>query len=164
MTAPAHAPIPADAADAHDDEDVAAAPLSRMIIAVVALLGLLLSSWLTLYKLGYVGSVQCVVGSCERVQNSPWGVFLGLPVAAYGVGGYGAIMAVALAGVQPRWAGARWPALALFALAAGGLAFTAYLTYLEAAVINAWCQWCLVSAGLITTIFLLTLPGLRRAR
>jgi uncharacterized membrane protein len=150
------------AADAEDG--YAPPPVSRMVIAVLALLGLLLSAWLTLYKLGYVGSVQCALGSCERVQHSPWGVFLGLPVAAWGVGGYAAIFAVALAGVQPRWAGARGPALLLFALASGGLAFTAYLTYIEARVINAWCQWCLVSAGIITAIFLLSLPGLRRAR
>lgn len=162
MTEPAR--LPADADAPGGDDGYAAPPLSRMIVAVLALVGLLLASWLTLYKLGYVGSLQCVVGSCERVQNSPWGTFLGLPVAAWGVGGYAGIFVVALLGVQPRWAGERWPALLLFALAAGGLAFTAYLTYLEAAVIHAWCQWCLVSAGIITLIFLLTLPGLRRAR
>jgi uncharacterized membrane protein len=31
-------------------------------------------------------------------------------------------------------------------------------------VIHAWCQWCVVSAILIVLIFLLSIPGLRRAR
>jgi uncharacterized membrane protein len=55
-------------------------------------------------------------------------------------------------------------ALALFAMASIGLVFTAYLTYLEAFVIHAWCQWCLVSAALVALIFLLSIPGLRYAR
>ena len=48
----------------------------------------------------------------------------------------------------------RWVALGLFATASIGLVFTAYLTYLEAFVIHAWCQWCVVSAVLIAVIFL----------
>ncbi|NIR45309.1 MAG: hypothetical protein GWM93_13890, partial [Gemmatimonadetes bacterium] len=38
------------------------------------------------------------------------------------------------------------------------------LTYLEAAVIEAWCRWCLVSAGIITAIFVTSLLGLREWR
>ncbi len=140
-----------------------APPITRMALAVVALTGLLLSAYLTLYKLGFVGPLQCQVGSCERVQQSPWGVFLGLPVAAWGVLGYLGLFAVALLGLQPRWVRARWVAVGLVAMSALGVAFSAYLTYLEAVVIKAWCQWCVISAILITLIFLLSLPGLRRA-
>jgi uncharacterized membrane protein len=100
----------------------------------------------------------------EKVQSSAYSYFLGLPVAAYGVAGYGALFVVAVLGIQPRWVAARWVALGLFAMAALGLAFTLYLTYLEAMVIEAWCQWCLVSAAIIALTFLFSLPGLRRAR
>ena len=67
-------------------------------------------------------------------------------------------------GLQPAWMRERWVALALFAMAGIGLVFTAYLTYLEAFVIHAWCQWCLVSGALVTLIFLFSIPGLRHAR
>ncbi len=137
---------------------------ARMAIAVLALLGLLIAAYLTLFKLGYMGAIQCSIGGCETVQSSRWAYFLGLPVAAWGVGAYTAILALALLGVQPRFAAARWIALALFAASGVGVVFSAYLTYLEAFVIHAWCQWCVVSAILITLIFLLSIPGLRQAR
>lgn len=147
-----------------DGDEEAAPPASRMVVAVLALAGLFLATWLTMYKLGIVGSIQCTIGGCEKVQGSAYAYFLGLPVAAYGVAGYGALFVAALLGIQPRWAASRGIALAIFGMAAVGVAFTLYLTYLEAMVIHAWCQWCLVSAAIITLIFLFSLPGLRRAR
>ncbi len=141
-----------------------APPASRMAVAVLALVGLFIAGYLALYKLGYFGMIQCGTGGCETVQSSRYAYFLGVPVAVWGVGEYLALLVVALLGVQPRWSGARWVALALFAISAVGVVFTAYLTYLEAAVINAWCRWCIASAVVITLIFLFTIPGLRRAR
>ncbi len=138
--------------------------LARMAIAVLALVGLLIAAYLTLYKMGYLGAIQCSIGGCEKVQASRFAYFMGLPVAAWGIGAYAAILALALAGVQPRFARSRGVALALFGLSAVGVVFSAYLTYLEAFVILAWCQWCVVSAILITLIFLLSIPGLRQAR
>lgn len=135
-----------------------------MAIAVLALVGLLISLYLALHKLGYVGSLQCGVGDCGTVQSSRYSVFLGFPVAYWGIAAYSVFLGLALLGIQPRWVGSRWIALALFAMATVGLAFSAYLTYLEAAVIRAWCQWCVVSAILVALIFLLAIPGLRRAR
>lgn len=139
-------------------------PLTRMAIALLALAGLLISSYLTMYKVGMLGAIQCTIGGCEKVQTSRWATFVGLPVSAWGLGAYLTILVIALLGVQPRFARERWAALALFALSAVGVAFSAYLTYLEAFVIHAWCQWCVISAILITLIFLLSLPGLRQAR
>lgn len=139
-------------------------PVTRMLIAALALVGILVAAYLSMYKFGMLGTIQCTIGGCEKVQTSRWADFLGLPVAAWGLGAYVVILALALAGLQPRWAGSRFIALALFGLSAIGVAFSAWLTYLEAFVIHAWCQWCVVSAILITLIFLLSIPGLRRAR
>lgn len=139
-------------------------PVARMAIAVLALVGLLVAAYLSMYKLGMLGVIQCQIGGCEKVQTSQYAYFLGVPVAYYGVAAYIAILVVAMLGVQPRFERERWVALALFGMSAVGVMFSAYLTYLEAAVIHAWCQWCVVSAVLITLIFLLSLPGLRQAR
>jgi uncharacterized membrane protein len=139
-------------------------PLARMAIAVLALVGLMVAVYLSMYKLGYLGIIQCQFGSCETVQASRYALFLGRPVAVWGVGAYIAILAVAIVGTQPRFARERWVALSLFAMSLVGVLFSAYLTYLEAAVIHAWCQWCVISAILITLIFLLSVPGLRQAR
>lgn len=139
-------------------------PLGRMAIALLSLLGLLIAGYLSLYKLGYLGFIQCGAGGCETVQASEYALFLGQPVALWGVGAYAVLLVLALIGVQPRFAEERWVALALFGVSGVGVVFSAYLTYLEAMVIHAWCQWCVVSAVLITLIFLLSLPGLRAAR
>ena len=52
--------------------------------------------------------------------------------------------------------------LALLALLSGlGVGFTLYLTYLEFAVIEAWCRWCVSSAAIISAIFVASVVGLR---
>jgi uncharacterized membrane protein len=139
-------------------------PASRMGVAVLSLIGTLVSAYLTLYKLGYLGSIQCGAGGCEVVQASEYSMLFGLPVALWGMGTYLILLGVALLGLQPRWVAERWIALALFGLSAFGVAFSAYLTYLSGVVIGAFCQWCLVSAVTITLTFAFTIPGLRAAR
>lgn len=135
-----------------------------MGIAILSLLGLLVSGYLTLYKLGYLGVIQCTTGGCETVQSSQYSLFLGFPVALWGMGAYALLLLLALLGLEPSRAGDRRIALGIFGIAAVGVAFSGWLTYLEALVIHAWCQWCVVSAVLITLIFLLSLPGLRATR
>ena len=138
--------------------------IHRMITATLALAGFFVALYLSLWKLGIVGSLACGTGGCEYVQTSSYALVLGVPVAFYGVAGYLAMLAVSLAGLQPHWVGRREPTLVLVALSGAGVAFSAYLTYLEAAVIHAWCRWCLVSAAIITAIFLVSLMGVRKGQ
>jgi uncharacterized membrane protein len=139
-------------------------PATRMAIAVLALLGLFVSLYLSMFKWGLMGAIQCSIGGCQTVQNSPWSMFLGQPVAVWGLGAYLTLLALAIVGLQPRFVNERWVALAIFGISAVGVLFSAWLTYLEAAVIHAWCQWCVISAILITLIFFLSVSGLKRAR
>jgi uncharacterized membrane protein len=153
------------------EEIVAPPPISRMAIAVLALIGLFVSGYLSLYNLGLLGVIQCGIGGCMVVQSSAYAWFpprtvsdVGIPVATMGIIAYATLLLIALVGVQPRWVTSRWIAMALFGFSAVGVLFSAWLTYLEAAVIHAWCQWCVVSAIIITLIFLLSIPGFRAAR
>ncbi len=136
----------------------------RMVTATLALIGLLVALYLWLWKVGALGVMVCGTGGCETVQLSEYADFLGLPVALYGVVGYLAMFVVSLVGLQPAWAARRGPTLALVALAGVGVLFSGYLTYLEAAVIRAWCRWCVVSAVIVTAILLAALVGLRAER
>lgn len=134
----------------------------RMAAAVLALAGLLLSLYLTLHRLGLTGPLTCGAdNSCDKVQSSVYADFLGLPVAAFGVGGYLALLVVALVGLQPRYVRRRAPTLLLVGLSALGVLFTAYLKYLEIFKIGAICRWCLVSAVLITAILIVSGAGMR---
>jgi uncharacterized membrane protein len=156
--------VPEDARVDGVEEAYAAPPVSRMAIAVLALIGVFDAAYLSMYKLGVIGGLVCQVGSCEQVQNSPQAALLGIPVSVLGLGAYLALLALALVGVQPRFAADRRIALALTAISGIGVLFSAYLTYVEARVIYMWCQYCVISAILVTLIFLLSLAGLRGAR
>lgn len=136
-----------------------------MAAAVLALAGLLLSVYLMLHQLGVGGSLACGgSGSCERVQASPYAWLFGLPVSAYGVGGYAAILGTALAGLQPRWITSRTPTRLLVLLSAGGVAFTVYLKWLELFRIHAVCRWCVGSAVIITATLVVSVAGVRSER
>jgi len=137
-------------------------PRNRMLVAILALLGLLVSLYMLAYALGWAGTLICTVGDCERVQSSPFSRIGPFPVAAFGVLGYLVLMAVSLSGLQPASRGSRTVPLALLAGGLLGVAFSAYLTYLEAFVIRAWCQWCVSSAVIMVLAFLASLPELRR--
>ena len=147
------------------EEDVPAAPpVNRMAIAVLALIGLLMSVYLTLHKFGYIGTLACGTGSCDTVQTSPWAVFMGIPVPVMGVVGYLVLLILAIVGLQSAYAESRKLAFVLFVLADTALVFTIYLTYLEAFVINAWCRWCIGSALIVTLIWIFSLPELLKLR
>jgi uncharacterized membrane protein len=146
------------------EADVAAPAVNRMAVATLALVGLLISSYMAAYKYGLIGAIACGSGGCSMVQNSPWAVLFGIPVPVIGLAGYAALLATAMAGLQPRLAHSRTVAVVLVGGAAIGLSFSAYLTYLEAFVIHAWCRWCIVSAVLAVLIFIFTIPEFRRLR
>ena len=125
----------------------------RQIMALLSLAGLFLGAYLTLYHYGYIGSLACNVGSCEKVQNSRWAMFLGVPVALWGVGFYVTMLVLTVAGMQERYEDSPKLAAALVALTGWGVVFTAWLNYLEGFVIHAWCEFCLGSAALVLLLF-----------
>lgn len=135
-----------------------------MGIAVLALVGVLISIYMSAYHFGWLGSIMCGTGGCERVQSSPWANFAGVPVPVIGFLGYGALLVLSILGMQERFEEDRRIPLLLVIGAVIGVGFSAYLTYLEAAVIHAWCRWCVVSAILATLIFLFTVPEFGRLR
>lgn len=124
-----------------------------MALAALALAGVFLAAYLTMYKLGMIGELSCSVGECETVNLSRWATFMGLPVAAWGMGFYATVFLVAFLGTTERLAGAAWVSGVLLALTGWGVLFSAWLTWLELFVIGAICMWCVISALLATTLF-----------
>ena len=135
---------------------------SRQAIALLALVGCFVALYLWLHALGVGGPLQCGTGGCDTVQTSRWAVFLGLPVAFYGVVGYFVILVVALAALRPAGLVQRKWNVVLVGLASVGVLFTIYLTYLELFVIHAICRWCVASAVIIAAIWVASVVGLRR--
>jgi uncharacterized membrane protein len=135
----------------------------RMGAALMSLLGLFVSAYLYLYKIGRIGTMACGSGECETVQTSAYSRFLGIEVALIGVVGYALLFAVALVALQPGFATSDGPVRLLTLLAGGGVLFSAYLTYLELFVIHAICRWCVGSAVIIVSVLVLALLGRRHS-
>jgi uncharacterized membrane protein len=126
-----------------------------MLIAVLGLIGLFVAMYLLLFKLGIIGSLTCKIDGCEKVNTSPWAVFLGQPVALWGVLYYAGTFVAAYGATLERFADDRRAALLLVVLTAWGVLFSAYLTYLELAVIHAVCLYCVISAVIVCVMFAL---------
>jgi uncharacterized membrane protein len=135
-----------------------------MIVAALALVGIFISLYLTLYKLGVIGELSCSIGSCETVNTSKWSRFLGLPVAAWGLLFYLDVFLVALVGTIERFEDEPVVSAILTGEAAVGVLFSAWLTYLELGVIHAICVWCVTSAVIVTAILLVSIADLREVR
>ncbi len=130
-------------------------------MAMLALAGIFVALYLLLYKMGVIGNLCCSIGSCETVNLSKWATFLGAPVAAWGVGFYVVMFGLALASLQDRYADSLGMSKVLALVSGAGAAFSAWLTFLELFVIHAICQWCVVSAIIVTLIFVVALLDLR---
>lgn len=137
-------------------------PRNRMVVAVLSLVGLFVALYLMAHSLGWTGSLICGIGECATVQSSTYAWVGPIPVSGIGVAGYAALLVLAFLGLRPGLRRSRTVGLLLLAGSGAGVAFSAWLTYLEAFVIRAWCQWCVVSAILIFLIFLASLPELRQ--
>lgn len=135
-----------------------------MIVAALALAGIFISTYLTLYKLGVIGELSCSIGSCETVNASRWSIFLGLPVATWGLFFYIDVFVIALVGTMPRFENAPLISVLLAAQAGIGVLFSAWLTYLELAVIHAICIWCITSAVIVLLIMVVSVADLRETR
>jgi vitamin-K-epoxide reductase (warfarin-sensitive) len=98
---------------------------------------------------------------CGAVNHSRFAVFPAktfdeaagtkhIPIATIGIAGYAVIGVLALMG---RW----W---LVFEFAQIGFLCAAFLSYLEAYVLQKWCIYCLWSQGIIATILLLSIAVL----
>ncbi|HXC25249.1 MAG TPA: vitamin K epoxide reductase family protein [Gemmatimonadaceae bacterium] len=132
-----------------------------MLIAALALIGVFVALYLTLYKLGVIGHLACTVGGCEQVNTSRWATFFGAPVATWGLAFYVVAFVIALIGTTPSQAANRTISVLLTVMSMGGFLFSAWLTSLELFVIHAICQYCVVSAVIVTLIFVISVADLR---
>jgi len=136
-------------------EGIAWIPVSA---ALVALIGLADSVYLTIHHLTAVPVPCSIVSGCETVLTSPYAEFSGIPLAAFGALAYFIAFSLAiLASFGNRIA---WT---VFGIQVTLMAVvTAWLIYLQAFVIGAFCQFCLLSA--ITTFTLLILFVISKLR
>jgi uncharacterized membrane protein len=134
-----------------------------MAIALASLISGLVAVYLHLWKIGRVGALSCGLGGdCELVQHSSWSYFMGVDVALIGAVGYAMLFAVSVVSLQPRFIGARGPALAMAVMIGAAVLFTLRLKYAEFVILRSFCPWCAVSAAAITLCAVMIALDLRR--
>ncbi|HEX8888801.1 MAG TPA: vitamin K epoxide reductase family protein [Pyrinomonadaceae bacterium] len=124
-------------------------------IAFLSLIGLADAIYLTVEKLTG-GIVQCGISNCEEVLSSSYATIAGIPLAAFGALAYFTVFSLATLAAF-GYEGARSILLYVVTLM---LAFSIWLFILQAFVIHAFCQFCLLSAGV--TLLLSALVALDR--
>jgi uncharacterized membrane protein len=123
---------------------------------VLAVLGLGVAGYLVYVHYADVDPVCNIAHGCHKVQTSDYAKLAGVPVALLGLFGYIIILASLLVGGEAaRMTGA------LTALV--GFGFSMYLTYRELFTIDAICQWCVLSAILMTGLAIVCTWRLLRA-
>lgn len=124
-----------------------------LAILAVAIVGIGVAAYLGYVETSGVEAVCGPVGDCNTVQQSQYARLFGLiPIGVLGLVGYIVVVGawlIARAEHNPLSDLAR---VGLFAGTVGGVALSAYLTFLEPFVIGATCAWCLTSAVAITTL------------
>ena len=136
----------------------------RYLIALLAVAGLVVSSMaLRIHYMDPAAAPPCAVSEhwdCGSVNHGKYSVFpplsfdekpgaVHIPVAAVGILGYVLIAVFALLGRMR----------VVLELARIGFFCAAFLTYIEAFIIQTWCIYCVWSQGIIAAILLATVAA-----
>jgi vitamin-K-epoxide reductase (warfarin-sensitive) len=128
----------------------------RFLIAFCALAGMVVAT-LALH-VHYSNDVQpCDINArwdCGIVNHSRYAEIHHIPVAALGIAGYLVIGVLALMSRRAL----------TFAAVLVGLAFSLYLTNIEAHKLEVWCLYCVISQGIIALLTLFSLLWLFTGR
>ncbi len=134
-------------------------------MAVLATIGVIDTASITLNRWGVIGDLSCPGGAdgCDKVLNSPWGSVFGQPLSLFGFLAYGAVLVMAVLPLvlkgeaRTSLNGLSW--WGLFLLSAGMAIFSLVLVGVMAFQIKAFCTFCLMSAAISLTLFVLSLIG-----
>jgi len=127
------------------------------VAALLALVGLADALYLTIEHVTGQ-SVRCtILSGCSAVLSSPYAVVAGIPLAAVGAAAYFSVFSLAVLTLfgYPKVSGL------LLALVIAMFAVSLWLVYLQAFVIREFCQYCLLSALITTTILVVVFVSRR---
>ena len=109
----------------------------------------MLSAYLALTSWLGQPPVYCHEGSsCDIVQRSRWGAFLGLPTAFWGFLAYASLLYI---GIRVRNPGSQWKSAWIVSLI--GFSYSVYLIAISILVIDAACIYCIASFTIMAVIF-----------
>jgi uncharacterized membrane protein/glutaredoxin len=135
----------------------------RVVMAVLATIGVIDTGSITLKRWGLLGSLTCPGGAdgCDKVLGSAWGTVLGQPLSLFGCLAYLAVLLLALAPLvlrgESRARLASPSSWGLLLLSTGMAVFSLVLMGVMVLKIQAFCFFCVLSALLSLSLFVLSL-------
>lgn len=129
----------------------------KLGILVFSIIGFVDSLYLSWVKLSHQ-EAACLpgIGNCETVNSSRYASIYGIPIALLGAGAYLAILLILYLEKHKR-AWLEYAQLCVFGMSLIGVLYSAYLTYIELAVLHAICPYCVISAFSMLFVFAFTL-------
>lgn len=130
--------------------------LARRVQLLLVLVGLVVAGYLSYLKLAAAPAVCLATGpfDCNVVLNSQYSELAGLPIAYLGLAVYIAIGSIQL--LERRVAFLRqWGLLLIFGIALFAWLFSMWLVYVQVALLQALCPWCLTHETNFTILFAL---------
>jgi uncharacterized membrane protein len=132
-------------------------PVIFPVFAVLlSLVGLADSVYLTVNHYSGVPVPCDLVTGCEKVLSSEYSVIFGIPISALGAISYFSTFSLATFAFNQN--PVAWRLFSVLAMVMAG--FSLWLIYLQAFVLGAFCQFCLVSAGSSILLFLTALTSM----
>lgn len=132
--------------------------LLPLLAAVVALFGLADAIYLTVHHYTATPVPCSLVEGCEMVLTSAYATIWGIPLALFGGAAYLSAFVLALLSAF----GNRLTWILFIAQVIFMAVFSVWLIYLQAFVIGAFCQFCLLSAGVTFTLLIIALISVFR--
>ena len=129
---------------------------NTLVSLILAVLGVVDSTYLLIYKISKNNAMCLGNGDCATVNASRYSEIYGIPVSLLGILAYLAIVVVLILGLR-KMINPDNSNLIVFGLSLVGVIFSAYLTYIEFFVIYAVCPFCIISAVIITLIFIFSI-------
>lgn len=130
--------------------------LHHLILACIGLAGFFIAAYISHCKNKKKPLVCPLRTSCDFVTTSDYSKFLGIHIEYIGMVYYGAVVVLHTAiFFFPEIATLRELWLGLIASLCAFL-FSLYLTTIQAFVLKQWCTWCICSAILCASIFVIT--------
>lgn len=124
--------------------------------AALVVLGLLVSIYMTIYKLTSNDSMCLGSGDCHTVNASKYSEVNNIPVAVIGIIGYAAILGSLFLETRNRFFKEN-STMFIFGMSLTGFLFTVWLIYVELVLIRALCPFCVTSQISMTLIFILAI-------
>ena len=144
--------------------------LPKIIIAIFSTIGIVDTGAITLKKWGLFSSLSCpgITNGCEKVLNSPWGTLfnneqINIPLSFAGFLAYLLILILSVSLstnlISPKERLSKFAWWLIFLISCASTVFSFLLIYLMIFKIEEYCFFCILSAILSLSIFIISMIG-----